>query len=378
MIRHMADAAQDGRHSILHLGKYYPPHPGGMETHLRDLAIRQATSAQVNVIVANSSWRTDRSRDEGVNITRLARLASIASMPVCPGLRSALKHSPADLVHIHAPNPGAAYAFLASGHPAKLVVTHHADTIGRNFLRQFSDPVVNRMMERASRILVTSRRYLESSAELAPFRSKCCIVPLGIDPTIAASADPAATESLRLSFPDGFILGLGRLVSYKGFDVLIRAMKRVDKKLLLIGIGPLHKELVKLAESEGVRDKVVMLGRVDTRPYFAAATVFVLPSVTRAEAFGIVQLEAMAAGIPIVNTSIDSGVPEICVNGTTAITVPPGDPIVLGEAIQMLLDRKDLRQRLGEAARAIVNTEFTADLMCARTMRIYEMVLGHS
>jgi rhamnosyl/mannosyltransferase len=121
-----------------------------------------------------------------------------------------------------------------------------------------------------------------------------------------------------------------------------------------------------------------MLGRVeDVRPYFAAATVFVLPSVTRAEAFGIVQLEAMAAGIPIVNTSIDSGVPEVCVNGTTAITVPPGDPIALGQAIQMLLDRNDLRQRLGEAARERVNAEFTADLMCARTMRIYEEVLQH-
>jgi glycosyltransferase involved in cell wall biosynthesis len=379
MIRHMADAAQDGRYTILHLGKYYPPHPGGMETHLRDLAIRQATSAQVNVIVANSAWRTDRSRDEGVGVTRVGCLASIASMPVCPGLRSAIRNFPADLVHIHAPNPGAAYAFLASAHPAKLVVTHHADTIGRNFLRQFSDPVVTRMMERASRILVTSHRYLESSAELAAYRRKCCVVPLGIDPSIAASADPTAIESLRLRFPDGFILGVGRLVLYKGFDVLVRAMKRVDKKLLLIGTGPLHEELVRLAASEGVGDKVVMLGRVeDTRPYFAAATVFVLPSVTRAEAFGIVQLEAMAAGIPIVNTSIDSGVPEVCAHGTTAITVPPGDPMALGQAIQMLLDHKDLRQRLGEAAKARVNAEFTADLMCVRTMRIYEEVLWHS
>jgi rhamnosyl/mannosyltransferase len=375
----MADAAKDGRHTILHLGKYYPPHPGGMESHLRDLAIRQAASAQVNVIVANSARRTDRSRDEGVGVTRVGRLASIASMPICPALRSEIRNSPAHLVHIHAPNPGAAYAFLASGHPAKLVVTHHADIIGRNFLRRFSDPVVTRMMERASRILVTSHRYLESSAELAPFREKCCIVPLGIDPKIAASADSTATENLRLRFPDGFILGLGRLVPYKGFDVLIRAMAGVDKKLLLIGIGPLHAELMRLAASEGLGDKVVMLGRVeDTRPYFAAATVFVLPSVTRAEAFGIVQLEAMAAGIPIVNTGIDSGVPEVGVHGTTAITVPPGDPTALGHALQMLLNRKDLREQLGEAAKVRVNAEFTADLMCARTMRIYEEVLHHS
>jgi glycosyltransferase involved in cell wall biosynthesis len=379
MIRHMAGAAQNGRYIVLHLGKYYPPHPGGMETHLRDLATRQAHSAQVSVIVANSGWREDQTNDSGVSVIRVARLTAVASMPVCPGLQSAIRNSPADLVHIHAPNPGAAYAFLASRHPGKLVVTHHADTIGRSLLRRFSDPTVARMMERASRILVTSHRYLESSAELAAYRQKCCVVPLGIDPTIAAAADPETTQSLRLQFPSGFILALGRLVPYKGFDVLIRAMKWVDSKLLLVGTGPLHRKLLRLTESEKLGDKIIMLGRVeDTRPYFAAASVFALPSVTRAEAFGIVQLEAMAAGVPVVNTRIDSGVPEVCSHGTTAITVPPGDPMALGLAIQMLLDRDDLRKQLGEAARARVNAEFSANLMCARTMRVYEDVLRSS
>ena len=314
---------------------------------------------------------------DGVSVMRVGRIATIASMPVCPGLPVAIKRSPADLVHIQMPNPGAAMAFLLSGHPGKLVLTHQADTMGRKLLRKLSDPFVLRVMERASRILVTSSRYLSSSQELAAFREKCRIVPLGIDTRQFENADPAPAEKLRRQFPNGFILAVGRLVPYKGFDVLIRAMKAVEAKLLVIGGGPLHKELLRLATSIGVEEKVIMLGHVeDIRPYFAAASVFALPSVTRAEAIGLVQLEAMAAGLPVVNTNIDSGVPEVSLHGQTGITVPPGDPAALSEAIQMLLDHKDLRDRLGEAAKARVNAKYTADLMAGRTLSVYSEVLG--
>lgn len=347
-----------------------------METYLRDLAVRQARLANVHVIVSNGCRKFEKSQVEGVSVTRVGRLGTIASMPVCPGLPSAIRRSPADIVHIHAPNPGAALAFFLSGNPAKVVITHHADTLGRKYLRKISDPIVVRLMERASRVLVTSSRYLRSSPELAPFREKCDIVPLGIDTYLASKANPASVEKLRRRFPRGFILAVGRLVPYKGFDVLLRAMKQVDVDLVLIGTGPLAEDLKQLARSEWVEGKVIMPGRVeDTRDYFAAASIFVLPSVTRAEAFGIVQLEAMAAGVPVINTDIDSGVPEVSVHGETGITVPPGDPGALASAIKMLLEQKELRERFGQAAKARVNAEYTADLMCTRTVRVYEEVL---
>ena len=116
-----------------------------METQLRDLAVQQVGSARVNVIVASSERRSERCVIEGVGVTRVARIATIASMPVCPGLTATIRRSPADLVHIHMPNPGAALAFLMSGHTGKVVLTHHADTLGRQVLRRFSDPFVNRL-----------------------------------------------------------------------------------------------------------------------------------------------------------------------------------------------------------------------------------------
>src|SRR5579883_1006623 len=135
--------------AILHLGKFYPPYNGGMETHLRDLAIRQTGWASVSVVVANASSRNEHCVIEGVRVTRVARVGSIASMPLCPGLTKAIRRSPADLVHIHMPNPGAAFSLLRSGHRGRLVITHHADTMGRKSLRYLSDRYVRKVMERA-------------------------------------------------------------------------------------------------------------------------------------------------------------------------------------------------------------------------------------
>ena len=367
----------DSRMTVLHLGKFYPPHPGGMETHLHDLAVRQTGAARVSVIVANSTRQSESSVIEGVRVSRTAKIASVASMPICPGLVTAIRNSPADLVHIHMPNPGAAFAYLMSGHKGKLIITHNADTLGRKVLRQLSDPFVRRVMHRASRIIATSTRYLCSSPELEQFRDKCRIVPLGIECLMPPRVHSDTVRRLNAEFGERLILSVGRLVAYKGFDVLIRAMRHVDAKLILVGTGPDSAMLSKLSASEGVDHKVTMLGHVDDiAPYFAAASIFAFPSLNRAEAFGIVQLEAMAAGLPVVNTDIDSAVPEVCIDGKTGLTVQPGDTIALADALKLLLDRRDLREQFGKAARARVNTEYTARLMAERTLSLYSEVLS--
>jgi glycosyltransferase involved in cell wall biosynthesis len=363
--------------SLLHVGKFYPPHRGGMEAHLRDLAVRQRDLCSVRVIVANSVRRNHMSEVEGVPVLRVASLGSVGSMPVCPGLTVAIRNSPADLVHMHMPNPGAAYAYLKSGHTGKVVLTHHADTLGKKFLRRFSDPYVNRLMRRAVRIIATSHRYLDSSYELAPFREKCRVIPLGIGIEPVSDIDRAMGLELRREHGGRLILAVGRLVPYKGFDFLIRALKSVDAKLMLIGAGPQSEYLARLAVSEGVDNKLIMLGPVENlAPYFAAACIFVLPSSNRAEAFGIVQLEAMAAGLPVINTNIDSAVPEVCINGKTGITIQPGDTDALAAAMKRLLDNEGLRHQLGQAAKTRVCAEFRADTMAERVLALYREVLN--
>lgn len=346
---------------------------GGMETHLRDLVVHQGALTTVNVLVAGDSLRTTTEAVDGARVTRIATLGTIASVPVCPLLVRNLRGRNDALVHMHLPNPGAAAAFLMSGHPGRLIVTHHSDTLGRRLLRRLSDPFVNRVMERASAVVVTSNRYLENSEELEPFDEKCHVIPMGIDPARFEAPMHEEAEAIQRAFGKRLVLAVGRLVPYKGFEFLIRSMKDVDARLLIIGTGPLHTKLQELIRTCEVSEKVSLIGHVkDIAPYYKAASLFVLPSISRAEAFGIVQLEAMASGLPVVNTDIDSGVPEVSVDGETGITVPPQNAGKLADAINLLLENPELKQKYGLAAVERVRREYSVQGMAERTLQIYE------
>jgi glycosyltransferase involved in cell wall biosynthesis len=353
---------------------------GGIEVHLRDLVKDQTKTHSVTVIVANERMRTIREHQDGARLIRLSCVGSIGSMPVCPALPWNLHQTKADLIHLHMPNPAAAFAYIVSRSKTPLVMTHHSDTMGRAGIRRLSDPFVRQAMQRAARIIVTTKRYADTSDELRKYENKIEVVPLGIDPKRFAAADLSIVRKIREQFGPKLIIAIGRLVPFKGFETMIRAMQRVRGHLLLVGDGPLRKRLEVTAAECGIAGRVHFAGKIDNGQipnFLSASDVFVLPAINRAESFGIVQLEAMAAGLPVVNTSINSGVPEVSIDGQTGLTVPPGDLEGLGHAIQMLLDRKDLREKFGAAAKARVNAEFTVDLMCARTMRIYEEVLQH-
>jgi glycosyltransferase involved in cell wall biosynthesis len=365
------------RRMILQIGKFYPPHPGGIETHLQILVTGLSRANDVQVIVAGESIHRTVEQRNGATITRLPTFGTFASLPLTPTLPWHLKKFKPALMHVHVPNPGAAFAITMTGYRGPLVVTHHADTLGRKLLRKLADPHVREMMKRADRIIVTSRRYLESSEELAPFQSKCTVIPLGMTyPQLSVSSD---SHHNRI-FPGSdsrLILSVGRLVPYKGYIYLIRAMQAVNATLLLIGAGPLERELKEAAQAYGVSDKIRFLGWIDDlQPYYRASSLFVLPSVSRAEAFGLVQLEAMAAGLPVINTDIDSGAPEVSLDGVTGITVQPADAASLARAINMLLDNPALRQTMGRAAKDRAHVHFAADLMIRRTASLYDEILA--
>lgn len=366
-------------YKVLYIGKYYPPHMGGIEIYLQQLVLHQSKVMDVAAIVANDLRRTKVEFLDGAKITRVASLGAIASMPITPTMAWPIRQNKADLVHLHTPNPGAALALLISRHKGKLIITHHSDTLGREQLRKLTDPFVRRVMERAAAIIVTSKRYMETSEELTPFRDKCKIIPLGINPMRFEYQNNEAEARIRNEYGDRLVLAVGRLVPFKGFEYLIRAMKQVSGTLLLIGTGPLQTALKSCIIEYSVFEKVHMIDNVDNAlipPYYRAASIFVMPSITRAESFGIVQVEAMAAGIPVINTDIPSGVPEVSVHGQTGFTVPPKDPEALAQAINLLLDNAELRKQFGVAARRRVKEEFSVEKMAARTMAVYDSVMA--
>lgn len=288
-----------------------------------------------------------------------------------------IRRANADLVHVHWPNPAAVLALIRSGYRGPLVVTYHSDTVRHKLLGALFEPVLHRFLERSAAILVTSPDYMRSSSILSRHRSRCHIVPLGIRIEEFERPDADRVTRLRQRFGQRILLAVGRLVYYKGFSHLIEAMVDVDGRLLIVGDGPLREALERTAATHGVQEKIVFLGNVpDVAPYHHVSDLFVLPSVARSEAFGIVQLEAMAAGKPVVNTCLDSGVPFVSPHGVTGLTVSPSDPQALATAINTLLDDEVLRSVYGRAAQQRVRTLFTAEKMAASTLEVYQRVTG--
>ena len=367
----------NGHKRVLHLGKFYPPHKGGMETHLQDLCERLQGKIETEVVVAGETSKTFAETVNGVQVTRMGTLFDFKAAPVCPDLMRLVRRSTADIVHLHVPNPTGVVAQLADSIKRPLVVTYHSDIIRQKILGSAFQPILDRCLRRAAAIIVTSPNYIESSPVLSRFRDRCRVIPLCVATEKFRRVDEAAVSKIQQEFGARIVLGVGRLIYYKGFEHLIRAMKNVDSRLLLIGDGPLRQSLEEEARSMGVADKVTFVGEVDNVvPYLQAASVFVLSSVARSEAFGIVQLEAMACGKPVVNTSLRSGVPYVSVDGLTGITVPPSDSDALAAAINQLLDDDVLREKLGAAGRSRVEAEFSADLMAERTLNLYKEILS--
>jgi len=376
----MSDGLRPGRRPrVLQIGKFYAPFRGGIESHVADQSEALLEHADVKVIVANHDRTLSRETRNGVSVTRLPTWINVAGAPICPAMVREIREFQPDIIHLHLPNPGAVLAILASGHSGNLVCTYHSDVVRQRFFARAFQPVMDRILKRTDAIVVSSWKYARSSPGLRSFQSRCRVIPFGIVHTRFEQQDESQVEAIRNQFGPRIVLGVGRLVYYKGFEYLIRAMERVDGTLLVIGTGRLHEALSAEIRDRGLHARVHLLGDVPDAQlanYYRAADIFVLPSVERSEAFGIVQLEAMACGKPVINTQIDSSVPCVSENGATGITVPPKDVDALADAIRVLLDNDALRRSYGEAARRRVHDRFTIEAATNDLLRLYFELLG--
>lgn len=363
---------------VLHVGKFYPPYMGGIETHLQNLCNELKDLVDLKVLVSSSTKQTIDDTVEGVAVTRVGTRATLSAAPISPGLVSRIRREAADIVHLHHPNPIAVMAYLMSGHRGRLVITYHSDIVRQKKLGAAFQPFLDRSLAWADAIIATSPNYLATSTVLQAHKERCEVLPYGIPVEQFADRDEEAVARIRAQFGSRLVITVGRLIYYKGFDVLVQAMKNVHGTLLVVGDGPLRAELEAQAHALGIADRVHFLGEIHNRDiaaYYHASDVFALASVARSEAFGIVQLEAMACGVPVVNTSLDSGVPFVSLDGETGVTVPPGDADALARALNDLLDDDARRASLGAAARKRVDTEFTSQVMGRRMLELYTTVV---
>ncbi|MGD2135488.1 MAG: glycosyltransferase [Gemmatimonadales bacterium] len=372
---------------ILHLSKFYPPDPGGLEQVVGQLAEGAAARGhEVRVVAATgSSWMRDPGKRitepprHGVVVVRLPTPTVVWSQPVARGYLRAARW-PADVVYVHRPHPVADVAAMI-GPRRPTIVLHHSDVQRQRAARWLYRPLARRVAARAKAVVVATESHLGHADDLGPAgRAKARVIPFGVD---VARFTPRMHPERPMSFPPEEVgpvgLFVGRLVSYKGLDVLLDAARDTDLNLVIAGDGPLRMWLWEEIPRRGLKDRVRMAGRPadeDLPGYYQAADYVVLPSTSPAEMFGVVLLEAMASGTPVINTALTTGVREVSEPDATGLMVPPGDALALRAAMQCLAGDAQLRARMGEAGRKRVEERFTLEAMIAAHLALCEEVAG--
>ncbi len=351
---------------ILEVNKAYYPHIGGIESLIKQYS--EELSEFPNTTVQVLACRDNRGKGsveiiDGINVTRCASWGTYFSCPISfsfiKNFRKMAKN--ADVVEIHVPFPLADLALMLSGYKGKVVVAWHSDVVKQKKLLALYKPLMKYLMKRADKIIVATEGHIKGSDYLQDYKDKCVVIPYGL--TLSeyemTGHSPVLTDKLNKS-SNKKVLFSGRLVPYKGIDVLINAFKNVEgAELFISGEGPLEEQLK--AQAAGMEDKIHFLGFLsdeDHKAAYADCDMFVLPSVLKSEAFGIVQMEAMAFGKPVINTNLPSGVPYVSVAGKTGLTVEPYDVNGLCEAINKLVGDDALRAQYGKAARLRVEECF--------------------
>lgn len=368
-----------GNMHILHIYKDYWPIVGGIENHVRLLAEHQAAAGHhVTVLVTNTKKHTQQELLEGVQVIKAARLATVASTPLSLALPYRLSSLRADIAHLHFPYPVGELSQLLVGRSKRLILTYHSDIIRQKGWLRLYRPIMHRILSRADGIIATTPNYIASSATLQRYAGKCAVIPFGIDLGRFRAVDAAKVNAIRNRYGDEpLLLFVGVLRYYKGLTYLFQAMPDVRARLLIVGEGPLAATLHREAEELGLRDRVIFAGRVgddDLPAYYAAAHLFVLPACERSEAFGLVQVEALASGLPIIGTELGTGTSYVNAHGISGLVVPPRQPAALAEAIQRVLDDPALHGQLAAGALQRAS-QFDVSRMVVETEALYERVL---
>jgi glycosyltransferase involved in cell wall biosynthesis len=387
----LARSSTQGRHvsslRITHLGKYFHPAKGGIERAVRSLAHAQAkVGCSVRVIcMDHERGRPTRvERDGPVEIVRVGRAASFCKIDHCPDLTRVLRDCEADLLHLHTPNPTMILALMLSGDCRPLVVTHYSDVVKQRLRRLLFSPIERACYDRARLVLSVSSPYVSGSRVLRRYSDRVAVLPIGLElgSFRAPSAEVRAHgDRLKRSYPGPLWFFCGRLVYYKGLETALLALRSVPGTLLIAGDGPARTRLERLAARLDLKDRARFLGKVprdeDLAAYYLASEAFWFPSNARSEAYGLVQVEAMASGCPVINTAIPhSGVPWVSRHEETGLTVPVDDPAAFAAAALRLLEQPGLRDRLAAGARARAIAEFQCDAMGSRSMALYSTTLA--
>jgi len=376
---------------VVQTNKAYYPKVGGIETTITNLSegLVKDHGVRVQVLTCNSqlSYKKIRKNFKGVDVIYLPTFGFVASLPISVAYMKSLSQLDGDILHVHEPFPWADLSYVFSSKIRKnfsrLVVSWHSDIVRQKWALSFYRPYIHKFLKMADKILVSNKNLIEFSEYLPDYKSKCEVIPLGakLDWVNNSSNRSDRVKKIKSEYASPLVLFVGRLVYYKGIQYLIDAINQVpDVSLVIIGSGPLKKELLNQIQNLNLGKRIHILPEVDEetlRSFYEACDIFVLPSVEKSETYGIVQIEAMACGKPVICTELKTGTTFINQHETTGLVVPPRDSNALAKAMSNLANNVSLRFELGKNAKQRALNELTAEKMVERTYKVYNDLLKH-
>lgn len=365
--------------SILQVGKFWPVR-GGVEKVMYEFATGLSSRGiSCDILTAACEGAGSRTTLEGgARLFTCRTWRKVAATMIAPTMITQLRRlvNNYNVVHVHHPDPMAALALRLSGYKGKVVLHWHSDIAKQKQLLKFYMPLQDWLIRRADLVVGTTPVYINSSPYLRHARHKMTSLPIGIEPI---APDPDGAERLRRQYGGRrIVFALGRLVPYKGFEFLVKAAQYLDDSyaVLIGGVGPLEDNLYRLIAECHVTGRVRLLGYVpdDELPaYYTAATLFCLSSVQKTEAFGIVQVEAMSCGLPVVATNIPgSGTSWVNAHGVSGLNVKPRSAEQLADAIKAITGDAETYDRFSRQARQRYEQQFTKKMMIDNLLKIYE------
>ncbi|EGV33991.1 glycosyl transferase group 1 [Thiorhodococcus drewsii AZ1] len=382
---------------VLHIGKYFAPFAGGMEYFLGDLLpALHAQGVAVAALVHADGRSTPGPKPtlgDPIPVYRAPCLGRLLYAPISPAfpiwLNRLIRDFRPDLLHLHLPNTSAFAALaLPSARRIPWVVHWHSDVVTSDIDRRLAlayrlyRPFEQALLARAQAVIATSPDYLESSTALRPWRDRCHVIPLGLNAERIPNPDhDTLGQAERLwAEPGTRILAVGRLTYYKGHEVLIDAAARLpDSRILIVGTGDLQDRLTAKIAALGLEQRITLTGfQPDAvlQALVASCDLLCLPSLERTEAFGLVQLEAMRFGKPVVVSDIaGSGTGWVVREAENGLLTSPGDPAQLAERIGRLQSNARLREDLGARGRLALAERFGIEAISSATADLYRRIL---
>lgn len=362
---------------ILLVNKLYYPWIGGVETFTRQIAEGLAVDKknEVSILCCQAKGRTKKEVIGDVTILRAGSWGIVSSMPISFSFFYFFKKmiKEADVLDLQHPFPLAFLAVCLFRPKMKIVVHYHSDIVRQKVGAFLLRPIIKYVLRRAATIIVSNPNMVVSSDVLAEFADKCRVVHFGVDlKEIEVLRDESMIDENKKKYGK-FILFVGRLNYYKGLNYLLHALKTVDINLVVVGEGKEKNNLLKLISYLDIGQKVFIvdnLPRKDLINLHFASELFVLPSIYKSETFGMVLLDAMACGKPVVTTEIGTGTSYVNVNNVTGLVVPPRNIVALNKAVEDILKNNEKNNYFSNQAKKRIFDFFVLDDTIKKNLEI--------